>query len=109
MSDTLIHVTTQYYENYGTEIHGVSHDNWKPKGSFIFSLMVDFDYLMYGENEVIEAIKLLVAEESTPREKFEYVSHEIIFNEIIKLDPEKFEAAFTKVIDHLTTSNNFNQ
>jgi hypothetical protein len=99
MSKTLVHVTTQYYENYGYEIHGVSHAAWKPKGSFIFSLKIDLSNLMYAPSECIEVIRLLLADQSNEREKFEYLSHEIIFNDIIELDAEKFESLFNDYVN----------
>jgi hypothetical protein len=100
MSDTLVNVTTQYYENYDYP-HNTT--DWEPKGSFMFSIMVDFDYLMYSEAITLEAIKMLVADEGNARVKFEYISHEIVFNDIIKLAPNKFVDAFAKVIDSRNT------
>jgi hypothetical protein len=101
MSDTLVNVTTQYYENYD---YPHNRTDWKPKGSFMFSIMVDFDYLMYSENETVEAIKLLLVDEGNAREKFEYIGHEIVFNDVIKLDPNKFVEAFDKVIESRNTA-----
>ena len=95
----LCQITGQYYENYGTEINGVSHDAWKPKGSFVFNLKVDVDDFMYAEDECVEAIKMLLEEQSNSHSRFSYVSHELIFNDIIELDSESFQNKLNNLIE----------
>jgi hypothetical protein len=94
----LCQITTQYYENYGS----FENSNWKPKGSFIFNLKVDTDDFMYGESECVEAIKLLLEEQSNLHERFSYVSHELIFNDIVELDSENFQKKLNFIIENRT-------
>ena len=96
MSKTLCLITTQIYENYGAEIQGIYHDAWKKKGSFVFSLNIDFDYIMYSEEECIDTIKLLLEKKSSKLEKFEYISHQFVFNKIHELEDNFFEEIIKK-------------
>ena len=84
---TLLHITAQVHENYGGNI-------WKPKGGFMFTLKVDSDSFMYAKSQCVEAIKMLLDEQSNEHERFTYLEHELIFHEPKELDSEKFEAFF---------------
>jgi hypothetical protein len=82
---TLLHITAQVHENYGG-------NTWKPKGGFMFTLRVESFAFMYMEAECIEAVQMLLDEQSNEHERFTYVSHELIFNEPKELDSDVFEA-----------------
>lgn len=90
MYNTLCQITTQYYENYSDS----ATPYWKPKGSFLFNLYVDSDDFFYSEEVAIETIKEMLANQSNRHEKFEYVSHELVFNEPLKLSTEEFDTIF---------------
>ena len=71
-------ITTQTYENYGS----ATEPYWKPKGGFEFIFPIDSDVMMYApEEHLLTAIKSLVAKQNTMAERFEYISHEVEFNE----------------------------
>jgi len=82
-NSTLVHISTQYYENYNDS--GVGEPKWKPKGEQIFQMRADSDCFLYGETIAIAAIKSLLEEHSNDHCKFIYVSHEVIFSEPIEL------------------------
>ena len=84
---TLVHIFTQYYENYGS----VEAPHWKPKGGQMFSVNVDSDALMYCEDDVIiNTMKHAVSQHDSFLFKYEYVSHELVFSDIISLNDEEF-------------------
>lgn len=87
MEKTLVVITAQYYENYG---YSDGSDFWKPKGGQEFHIYADSDDFFYGEQFCIQAIKEMLAEESNAFARYEYLSHELIFSDPIKLDSEKF-------------------
>ena len=87
---TLVHITAQVHENYGG-------NTWKPKGGFMFTLRVDSDLFLYGSEQCVEAIKMLLQEQSNEHERFTYLEHELIFHEPFALDSEKFETLFREV------------
>lgn len=92
---TTLIINAQYYENYGA-YEGNFH--WKPKGGHEFVINgFDADDLFYDEENVVSAIKSLVANQSNDYEKFEYISHELKFGEPteIKLNDYKSEYAET--------------
>ena len=91
---TLVQITAQYYENYG--FHNGT-ESWKPKGSQVFNLYADSDLFFYGEEMCIEAIKLMLEQHCDRLNKFEYISHELVFAEPIELDGDKFESIFDMV------------
>jgi hypothetical protein len=88
MSRTLVQISTQIFENKSFYNGG---NSWKPKGELIFNLHAESDDFMYAEEKCIEAIKEMLKEESNDAERFEYVSHELIFNEPVELSWLKFE------------------
>ena len=92
---TLVQITAQYFENYNFFNGGTPR--WKPKGGQVFSMHVDSDLFLYGEDTCVEAIKVMLEEQCDKLNKFEYISHEIIFSEPIVLDNDKFESIFDKI------------
>ncbi len=92
MRDTICQITAQYYENYSDS----ATPYWKPKGSHLFTIMVDSDDFFYSEDVCIDAIKVLLEAESNPLCKYEYVTHELIFSTPTVLDSYKFEQVFTE-------------
>lgn len=80
---TLVHIHTQYYENYNFYDGGTPH--WKPKGGHTFTMRVDDDLFLYEEDVCISAIKSLLQEESNNACRYEYVEHELIFSEPTEL------------------------
>jgi len=93
MNDTICQVQTQYYENYGD----AQNPNWKAKGGFIFKIMVDADDFCYAEEECVLAIKDLLKAQSNQHERFEYISHELIFHAPVEL--KGFEEKLSAIID----------
>ena len=92
MSKTLVQITAQYSENYGTS----ENPHWKFKGGQLFSLEADFDSFMYVEEQCVKAIQTLLEKQSNSMCRFEYVSHELIFSDIIALDADLFEKELEK-------------
>lgn len=79
---TTVRIFTQTYENYGYR--------WKAKGGQEFEIAVDLDLLMYEKDACIEAFKGLLLEQSDNMFRYEYLSHEPVFHEPVKLDGDKF-------------------
>ncbi len=104
MTTLIIH--SQYYENYnvgpeGVNTYGDKLPHWKPKGGHEFVINdFDADDLFYDEENVVSAIKSLIANQSNDYEKFEYISHELKFGEPteIKLNDYKSEYAETNIV-----------
>tara|TARA_B100002019_G_C21122362_1_gene524026 strand:- start:501 stop:803 length:303 start_codon:yes stop_codon:yes gene_type:complete len=96
---TTLIINAQYYENYAIGPNGLEGaPYWKPKGGHEFVINgFDPDDLFYDEENVVSAIKSLVANQSNDYEKFEYISHELKFGEPteIKLNDYKSEYAET--------------
>jgi hypothetical protein len=93
MNDTLCHVQTQYYENYGD----AQNPHWKAKGGFLFKLMVDSDDFAYQPDECILALKKCLQEASDDHQRFEYIEHELIFSKPIEL--KGFEENLNLMLD----------
>lgn len=89
---TLLHLTAQVKENYGTP----DKPHWKSKGAQIFSLNVDADAFMYAKDEAIKALKTLLAKESNPMLSYEYIDFELLFSGIDSLNDADFEAEVLK-------------
>ena len=94
--NTLCYVTAQYYENYGGDS---TSPHWKQKGGQIFKLYVDSDDFFYGEEHCIKAIKECLHNQSGSKYKYEYLSHELIFNEPVELNG--FQNALNKQLENL--------
>ena len=94
MSNTLIQITAQYYENYSANPDSPS---WKAKGGQVFTLKADSDDFFYGEESCIEAIKQMLDKQSNSHCRYEYNSHELIFSEPVQLSTEEFEATLKAI------------
>ena len=92
MSKTLVQITAQYSENYGTS----EAPHWKFKGGQLFSLYVDADDFLYGQEQCVKAIQTLLEKQSNSMCRYEYISHELIFNDITPLDADLFEKELEK-------------
>jgi hypothetical protein len=89
----LIQITAQVYENYS---YAEGLTNWKPKGSQMFTMIVDAEIFLYLKDEAIGTIQRLLDKYSNKLCRFDYVSHEIIFQQPIALDG--FEDEFNKLM-----------
>lgn len=87
MKNTVL-VHTQYFENYnvGPEGFGTT-PHWKPKGGHTFSIEMDADTLFYCDDAPAVFQKML-DEQSSIAEKFEYIDHEIQWQEPTPLGTE---------------------
>lgn len=91
-----IHLHAQFYENYNVNSDGSLGETpyWKPKGGHTFEVEVDFDWLMYVDSDVRDAIfTKLVAKQSNVYEKFEYVEFELA-PEISEISFEEFNNVY---------------
>lgn len=84
-STVLVHA--QYYENYNVGPEGFGPTpHWKPKGGHTFKIELDTDLLMYSDPQVIFA--KMVEAQSSVAERFEYIDHEIQWQEPTLLGTE---------------------
>lgn len=92
-----VRVNAQRYENYGFH---EGREYWKPKGGMTFTIEdVDGDVVAYAHREqVIEVIKEQLNERSNDLEKFEYIDHEVIFNEA-KIAGVDFSNSLTQLMN----------
>lgn len=88
--DTLVRIFAKYSENYGLADGGTPY--FKDKGTVEYELRASDDLFMYESDICIEAIKALLTEQSNSYVKYEYLSHELVFHEPVKLDSAKFKA-----------------
>lgn len=93
MENTLVRIETQYYENYGS----AEAPYWKPKGGQEFVLKADSDTFFYCKEECIKAIQKLLYARSGDYVRFEYLGHEVVFEEPKVLSTEDFENALLQV------------
>ena len=89
---TLLLITAQYEENYGSS----EYPHWKAKGGQTFSLNVDADFFMYEEETCIDAINLILNKKDDSHNRYTYLSHELLFSGIKTLNDEKFEYYFNQ-------------
>jgi len=92
-----ITLNAQRYENYG---FNEGREYWKPKGGTFFTVEdVDVDLVMYADNEAIkEALIEQLENWSTDMEKYEYLSHEIVFSEA-KIAGADFSESLSKLMN----------
>lgn len=101
---TTLKIECQYYENYnvgpeGFNTYGDCQPHWKPKGGHTFAIRdFDPDFLFYDEDQVVEAIKALVASKANQACKFEYINHELIFSEPEVIELNEFMACYNETI-----------
>jgi hypothetical protein len=83
---TLVNITTRHFENYSD----TDTPSWRNKGQHTFHLDTDMYNFMYDELRCIDAINLMLFELSNEHERFEYVSHELVFSTPTKLHEQLF-------------------
>mgnify|MGYP000876051491 CR=1 FL=1 len=95
--DVKINVTAQRYENYGFH---EGREHWKPKGGTFFTVEdVDADLVIYADNNAVkEALIEQLESWSTDLERYEYLSHEIIFSEA-KIAGADFSESLNKLMN----------
>ena len=93
MENSLVRITAQYYENYGSS----ESPYWKPKGGQEFSLRADSDSFFYCTEECVKAIKKMLAARSNDHVRYEYLEHEVVFDEPKAMSTEEFEIALQMV------------
>lgn len=72
-------------------------ENGKDKGGQVFELLMDADHLLYDEKICIGIFQEMIDEKTKNHAgKFEYVDHEVLFFEPIKLDGNVFEHKLIK-------------
>lgn len=101
---TTLKIECQYYENYnvgpeGFNTYGDKLPHWKPKGGHTFVIRdFDPDFIFYDEDQVVQAIKALVASKATVACKFEYLSHEVVFGEPEVIELNEFMTHYNETI-----------
>lgn len=89
-------INVQYSENYNYYEGGEPH--WKATGGTSFIIEdFDADTIFYDRERAVEVMKMLVAAESTPLEKFEYISHELTFAQPIVVQNDRFEELYAQI------------
>ena len=94
---TLVQITAQLFENYGDSYS----PNWKAKNTHKFNLYANSDLFMYEEEQCIEAIELMLFEQSNEKERFMYISHELIVSEPTSLHESIFLSKLQSVYTDL--------
>lgn len=90
---TLVNIYAQIEENYGAhnwDGQGECPQYWKKKGTQMFQVNIDVDYLMYDEERSLNAFNSLLQDESNVAYRYTYSDHEIVWHEPTKLDDDKF-------------------
>lgn len=88
MNVTLL-VHTQYHENYNVGPEGFGEvPHWKPKGGHTFSMQIDSDILLYCDDTEAILTKM-VEQHNSIAEKFEYIDHEIQWQEPTNLGSQE--------------------
>ncbi len=77
MKDTLVRITAQMYENYGS----AEAPYWKPKGGQEFHLRADSDDFFYGKETCEKAIDKILASRSGDYYRYERLDYELVFLE----------------------------
>lgn len=96
----LVQVTCQYSENYGYHDWdgvGPCPQGWKFKGGSYFRFLVDVDDLMYGGDMVVDVVREVLRDMSNDCVRYEYVSHQVFFEEPLDITEEINQRLMTKV------------
>lgn len=96
--NTLITVTAQFHENYGT----AESPHWKPKGAQQFFFRADSDHFLYIDRDPIgRAIQTMIDKHMAQytHTKCTYVDHELIFSEPIELKQD-FAMELNRVLNN---------
>ena len=97
MSKVKIIITCQYWENYAVGPDGFDEvPYWKPKGGAEFSVEVDSDVLLAGEEQIEKVLSKMVEEQCNQACKYEYRSYEIWWSEPTPLDSKEFQSKLEK-------------
>ncbi len=88
--ETLVRITAQYFENYGTG----ANPHWKPKGGQEFSIRIDSDILFYNKEGVESVVAHMLDDRSNEYVRYELVDMEPVFSEPIMLDKDIFNALY---------------
>ena len=88
-----MHVTllvhTQYQENYNVGPEGFGNTpHWKHKGGHTFSMQIESNLIIYSEDTEAILTKM-VEQHNSIAEKFEYISHEIQWQEPTNLGSQE--------------------
>ena len=74
-SNAIITIQTQYQENYSnTEV-----SSWRNKGGHTFKVTINSDVLMYGTDNIVPHLELLLKNESNDTFRYLYLGHEVSF------------------------------
>jgi hypothetical protein len=95
---TQVQIYTQRFENHGD----IDFPQWKLIGTHQFNLYVGSDLFLYNEEDCIEALKLMLFEESNDKTRYEYVSHVLAFHEPTQLH----ESIFLSKLQSVFQTNN---
>ena len=82
-------VNTQIHENYGESADG-KHEIWKRKGCQKFTFKIDrmeWDYADYDKK--VDMIQSALLNHSDDFFRYEYIDHEVYWNDIIKLEVDE--------------------
>lgn len=94
-----LRIKAQYLENYAFTAGG-DEEHWKPKGGQYLEVEIDPDKLMLiSKTEFREICIALCENHSDARLRFEYLSHEVLFSEAIKLEENEFNKELLKHLD----------
>ena len=97
MSKIKIIISSQYWENYAVGPEGFYDEPyWKPKGEVKFSVEVDSDVLLAGEEQIEKVLSKMVEEQSNEACNYEYRSYEILWGEPTPLDSNEFQSKLEK-------------
>lgn len=101
--DAKIIVTAQLEENYQYHEGG---EYWKMKGGIQFEIPTLKSFLFYtDENQLIKTLKYVMKKESNEIERFTYISHDVLFQEPIKLDMDLEDLYNHKVKKEITNGS----
>ena len=75
-------ISTQYFENYGSE----ESPHWKPKGEVTFQAEVSEDIPYLSHSIVEEAIQNILASYTSPIARYEYIEHRIEYPPVVMKD-----------------------
>jgi hypothetical protein len=101
MNDTLVRITAQVFENYGS----AEAPHWKAKGGQEFSLMADSDDFFYGKEACELSIDKILALRSNDYYRYERVDHELVFCTPVVISSEEFNSTLNKVVKEMEEIN----
>ncbi len=66
-------------------VHSQLTQNGKPKGNFRFMFVIEESWIFYRQDDVFEVLDKVLKEMSNEYESFEYVDHEVLFQDPIDI------------------------